>query len=167
MYLILLLFLQLQMSDTSQELDDARNNFLQVSNLESAESKGDLWLESENSTLQGYGACMYFMQAKFAKNPITKWGRFKKGKKKLDGLIDADSENVELRYLRFLFQNEMPEFLGYHQNREQDFSLIVASIDTANLLEDLKCIILKNISEVKDLASEKKLQIDKKMKKCS
>jgi len=167
MFVILFIILQLHSVNNSELLKDARNNFLQVTTMEAAEYKGDLWLDSDNTTLQAYGACMYFMQARYAKNPITKWSRFKKGKKKLDQLISENTNNLEFRYLRFLFQSEMPEFLGYHENKEGDFSFVLNHIDEEQYSNDLKCLFLENISKVEQLTSDQKNKINKKIEKCS
>jgi hypothetical protein len=167
MFVILFILLQLQSTNNSKLLNDARNNFLQVTTLDAAEYKGEEWLSSSNVNLQAYGACMYFMQARFVKNPITKWSRFKKGKKKLDGLIQQSPENIEMRYLRFIFQSEMPEFLGYHENKEEDFEFIIQQIESFEAEENLKCVILNNVSNVEQLTLDKKLVIDKKLEKCS
>lgn len=167
MFVILFIVLQLQSANNSELLDDARNNFLQVETLDAAELKGELWLESNSKELQAYGACMYFMQARYAKNPITKWGRFKKGKKKLDGLIEEQPQNLEMRYLRFLFQSEMPEFLGYHENKEVDFKFVLEQIESYEMDKELKCVILVNISNVEQLTSEQILDVEKKIEECS
>lgn len=167
MFVILFIVLQLQSANNSELLDDARNNFLQVTTMDAAELKGELWLNSEDQQLQAYGACMYFMQARYAKNPMTKWGRFKKGKKSLDALIEKQPQNIEMRYLRFLFQSEMPEFLGYHKNKADDFKFIIEQIEPHEMDAQLKCVILNNISNVEQLTSEQKLDVAKKIEKCS
>ena len=61
----------------------------------------------------------------------------------------------------------MPEFLGYHENKEDDFNFILKGIDSEEMNNNLKCVILKNISNVEALTSDKKLEIDKKLEKCS
>lgn len=167
MLVSLFIFLQLQSAFNDDFIMDARNTFLEVNTLEVAELKRVLWLQSEDSIVQAYGACMYFMEARYAKNPITKWSRFKKGKKILENLIDENPENMEMRYLRFLFQNKMPEFLGYHSNREEDLEFILQQIDTFQLETRFKCEILNNVLQIEQLTSNQKLELNKKLKICS
>ena len=167
MFLFLFIILQFQEVNSNELLHDARTNFLKVETVDLAEQKGKLWSDSNDMNLKAYGATMYFMQALYAKNPITKWSRFKKGKKILEGLINENPKNLEMRYLRFLFQNKMPEFLGYHAHKDEDFQFIIQQIDAFDLEMDLKCMILNNISNIEKLTSEQKIEINKKLQKCS
>lgn len=167
MFVFLFLMLQFPGVTTNDMLIDARENFLTIETIEAAELKEALWLADENPVVQGYGACMYFMQAKLVKNPITKWSRFKKGKKVLEKLIENNPNNIELRYQRFLFQSEMPEFLGYHENKKDDYEFILSTIDQASLEADFKCKMLENISKLKSLEPDQKLTVNKKVEACS
>ena len=67
----------------------------------------------------------------------------------------------------FLFQSEMPEFLGYHENKEGDFEFVLNHIDEEQYSNDLKCLFLENISKVEQLTSDQKNKINKKIEKCS
>lgn len=167
MFLLLFIILPFQEVNNTVLLHEARANFLKVETVELAAEKAQLWCDSNDVNLQAYGAGMYFMQARYAKNPITKWSRFKKGKKILENLIDENPKNMEMRYLRFLFQNKMPEFLGYHSNREEDFEFILQQIDTSQLESRFKCEILNNVLHIEQLTANQKIEINKKLIKCS
>jgi hypothetical protein len=76
--------------------------------------------ESEDQTIKGYHAVIWFLWADFYVNPIKKWKCFSKGKNELEELINADYNNIELRFLRLTIQDNVPAFLGYNQNIKED-----------------------------------------------
>ena len=66
-----------------------------------------------------------FFMAKHVGNPLSKYSYFYKGKKLLDGAIEKDPKNVEIRYMRYMSQLRTPSFLGYKSNMEQDKKMIL------------------------------------------
>ncbi len=78
--------------------------------------------------LLGYRAIGTMMMAKYTINPISKWSYFKKGKQLLEKAIDTDPNNVELRFLRFAAQTNIPAFLGYKEHIKSDKAFILNSI---------------------------------------
>lgn len=57
----------------------------------------------------------------------------------LEKAIQFDQKNIELRFLRYTFQTNVPSFLNYNDNKENDRVFLLQSL---NRLNDLK---LKNI----------------------
>ena len=82
-------------------------------------------LQSSNTTIEGYRSLSLIFMAKEGWNPVTKYAYFKTGKNKLDSVIGADKENVELRFLRYTVQRNAPEFLGYNENLTEDKNKIL------------------------------------------
>lgn len=82
---------------------------------------------------QGYHGAANMMIAKHVGNPFSKLSYFKNGKKILEEAIQADKENIELRFLRFSVQSEAPGFLGYRDAVEEDKKLLLQGL---NELED-------------------------------
>lgn len=155
----LIIFFFMLNSFTSSVLDDVRNLFPQINSLEEVEFHLKL-LENENSLdCKAYYAAMLFMKAKYVKFPLSKYNNFKKGKSALDQLIQKNKLNVELRYLRFVFQNEMPSFLNYDANIEDDFSTIIKEIKKSNLAKDFKLKIIKNMLLVKNITPNQTTQL--------
>lgn len=66
-----------------------------------------------------------FFMAKHAFNPISKLSYFKDGRKMIDGAIALEPDNLEMRFLRYVSQNEMPKILGYYGNKAEDKSFIL------------------------------------------
>jgi len=123
-------------------------------------------LEKENSnTAKAYIATMYFMKSKYVKFPITKYKYFKKGKRGLDTLIKNNVTDIEMRYLRFILQHQMPKFLGYHQNKNKDFEVITKNIVASILPKDYKIKILNTMLLVTNITETKTNKINLLLKK--
>ncbi|SFH88457.1 hypothetical protein SAMN05443292_0610 [Halpernia frigidisoli] len=58
--------------------------------------------------------------AKHAGNPFSKLSYFKTGKKFLEKAVSSAPESLEIRFLRYTTQTEMPAFLGYNKNMAED-----------------------------------------------
>lgn len=87
--------------------------------------------ENNDPLLLGYKAGATMLMAKHALSPFSKLSYFKKGRKLLQKAIDADKENIELRFLRFGIQTNAPSFLGYKDSIEEDKLFLIRSINTA------------------------------------
>lgn len=53
-------------------------------------------------------------------NPISKLSTFKKGKTNLENAISQDNNNIEIRFLRYSIQKNVPKFLNYYQALQAD-----------------------------------------------
>jgi hypothetical protein len=53
-------------------------------------------------------------------NPAEKLSLFKNGHKKLEAAIKNSTENVELRFLRLIIQENAPSILNYNDDLEKD-----------------------------------------------
>ena len=97
----------------------------------------ELYKESNNVTVKGYQAVIWFLWADFYINPIKKWNCFNKGVIKLDQLIESYPDNIELRFLRLTIQNNAPIFLGYNQKVNNDKQFIYSGLNRVSDM-DLK-----------------------------
>lgn len=75
--------------------------------------------------LFGYKGMADLMVCYHAFNPVTKLKYFYKGIHKLDKAIEDDKANVELRYLRFSVQCNVPPIVNYRANIDEDKSAII------------------------------------------
>jgi len=84
--------------------------------------------ETNNPLLYGYRGGATMLMAKHAFNPFSKLSYFKKGKLMLESAIKADRNNVELRFLRFTIQTNVPGFLNYNSDKNADRVFITQSL---------------------------------------
>jgi hypothetical protein len=89
----------------------------------------------------GYRACATMLMAKHVFNPFSKLSYFKRGRDILEKAIKADRDNIELRFLRYTIQTNVPAFLNYDQFKELDRLFLVNSISKLND-QKLKKIII-------------------------
>ena len=78
--------------------------------------------------MMGYKGSIYALMSKHSGNPFSKMSYFNDGKKLLEGAIDQDSANAELRFLRITMQVNLPSFLMYNENIEEDKVLLIAGL---------------------------------------
>lgn len=97
--------------------------------------KGPVNLKSE--FLKGYTGMCYMLKAKFAWNPYSKLSYFFKGKNYLEDAILTSTSSVELRFLRFSVQTNVPAILNYSGKIEEDKKIILGGY-AAILDSDLK-----------------------------
>lgn len=84
--------------------------------------------ERNSPLLLGYKGGATMIMAKHSFNPFSKMSYFKNGKTILEKAIQADNNNVELRFLRYTIQTNVPSFLGYSSQIEKDQSFLKQSV---------------------------------------
>jgi hypothetical protein len=101
---------------------------------------------NESATVQAYVCAVEMKQAEYPINPISKLKIFNRTKKKLNILIRDNPENIDLRYVRLLLQEQTPSILGYKDNIEEDKKFLKNEFDLKNISKDLKEYIYQNTS---------------------
>ncbi len=96
--------------------------------------------DKNNALFLGYRGSANMMMAKHLINPFSKLSYFKKGKLMLEKAIQFDQKNVELRFLRYTIQTNVPSFLNYSDNKENDRVFLLQSLNRMND-QKLKIII--------------------------
>lgn len=158
---LFLFFMLFSISIYGIEIEEIRNNFLNISSIKEADNYINLLEKSDLKEANAYKAAMLLMKAKFAFFPFNKWSYFKNGSELLDSSIIANSKNVEMRYIRFLFQSEIPKFLGYHKNIEQDYNFIINNIVHCSLPLNFKHTMLSKMLLVKGITGNQSKEINK------
>ena len=77
------------------------------------------------SLKNAYSAAAEMALGKYKFNPITKLNAFNAGRKKLETSLRADSNNVEIRYIRYAIQMSAPSFLGYNKDIATDKTFLL------------------------------------------
>jgi hypothetical protein len=155
----LIIFFFMLSTLSASVLDKVRNHFPEINSVEEAEFYLKLLENEKSPESQAYYAAMLFMKSKYVKFPLTKYKYFKKGKTALDQLIQENKTNVEMRYLRFVFQNEMPNFLNYNSDIQEDFLVITKGIEKSDLNREFKHKMLKNMLLVKNVTADQTTKI--------
>lgn len=120
----------------------------------------DTYTEKNNALLAGYKACATMMMANYVTNPYSKLSNFREGKNLLEKCIKTDSENIELRFLRFSVQSKAPSFLGYNSSIKSDKRFLINSIHNLND-SDLKERIISFLKNSEHLTPGEKLKLIK------
>lgn len=91
--------------------------------------------------LQCYKGAAYMIEAKYAFNPFTKVAKFRKGKSAIEYAIKQEPKDLEMRFLRFSIQTNLPLLLGYHQHIEVDKRVLLDEVMKLNDPELKKNIV--------------------------
>ena len=149
----ILLIILLHLTGYNNDIDIIRKLYLSAhTNEYNCNNLGEKLTSIEDNTsilIKGYEGCFYFIKCKFINNPIEKLICFRKGKKLLETAIKEDPKSVELKFLRYSIQKNLPRFLSYHDNLERDLNFVNANITNINNKEEQKFIInsLKSITK--------------------
>ncbi|MEO6135614.1 MAG: hypothetical protein ABIP35_10705 [Ginsengibacter sp.] len=111
--------------------------------------------ENNNALLSGYKGSATMMMAKYVFNPFSKMSYFNKGKNILENAINTEKNNVELRFIRYCVQTNIPFFLGYKSDIKPDKEFILASLKKLDEIP-LRTMIVEYFGEQEDLSSLEK-----------
>ena len=114
--------------------------------------------EKNNALYAGYKACATMMMANYVFNPFRKMSYFSKGKNLLERSIEADKENVELRFLRFSIQNNIPSFLFYKGSINSDKTFLMKRIYALKDVQ-LKQMIVAFLKDSDSLTAQEKQKL--------
>jgi hypothetical protein len=109
--------------------------------------------ETNDALFYGYKASATMIMAKHVFNPFSKLSYFNKGKNMMEKAIATAPQNVELRFLRFAAQTEIPSFLGYKEDIKNDKKFLLNSLARVDDI-DLKKEIVAFLKE-SDYVTEK------------
>lgn len=102
--------------------------------------------ESNQPLIDGYRAATCMVMAKHVFNPYSKFKYFSDGKKLLEKTISKFPENTELRLIRFAIQINVPNFLGYYKEINDDKLFLInnfSKLDTKSQTDNQLRIIIK------------------------
>ena len=140
-------------------LENVRDQFPYITSLDEANKFIEKLKNDSSPEAKGYTGAMILMKSRYIKGPFSKLKYFKQGKKILDNDINKNPEVIEIRYIRFLMQKQIPKFLGYNKNIEEDFNLISKKLLESDLNKNLKIKMLDTMLLVDDLSEINKNKI--------
>ena len=93
-----------------------------------------------------YKGVSEMIKAKYLINPFNKWNKFKNGRKLIEQAVRDSPQGVEIRFLRFCIQTNLPGFLGYSKDIAADQTFLldkVNQLDDNGLKQNIKNYLLK------------------------
>jgi len=146
-------------------IENVRSQFPNVNSLDKANEFIEILKDDNSPEAKGYTAAMILMKSRYVKGPFAKLKFFKQGKKILDNDILENPDCIEIRYIRFLMQKQIPDFLRYNKNIEEDFKFIAGKLLSSNFRSSFKIKMLKNMLLVDNLSEIEKNKINQILNK--
>ena len=114
-------------------------------------------LAPNSAVMLAYKGAVTMMLAKFQFNPVSKFSYFNKGKAILEQAVVKDKNNIEIIYIRYCIQCNVPSFLDYKNNLTTDKQFLLSNLSSLKD-KDLKTRIVKFLKASGNLtAAEYKL----------
>ena len=137
---LLLLFLPINRGNATDVADDATEPNLHtirkllITALNSSKTTDSLYknldgLKNRSSLINGYMGTLQALKAKHTWNPYFKIKYLNDAEKTFKGAVAGDPSNIEIRFMRFSVEHNVPGFLGYTKNLVADRTEIVKQID--------------------------------------
>ncbi len=131
---------------SSQDLERFRKLMQQAEHSDSAsktlfEDSRRSYDSSRKPIALAFFALGNFLMAKHSTNPITQYYYFSKGQKALEEAVRKDPKNLEIRFIRFMSQDQAPAVLGYRSNLAADRKFILSEMkrsSDADLIRKIK-----------------------------
>ncbi len=134
---------------SAKGIDEVRTEFHGIDSEKKLNDFIEMVAEVEDERKVPYQIAALMKRAEYTSNPFKKLKFFSQGKQELEAFITSNPTNIEAHYVRLLIQSEVPEFLGYRQDVNQDCSFIIEHLDTAPLPLSYKKTIKHTMNELK------------------
>ncbi|HAR73594.1 MAG TPA: hypothetical protein DCR77_09370 [Flavobacteriaceae bacterium] len=85
----------------------------------------------DNQTIIAYKGASKILKARYIKDKETKKQYFTDGATLINNSIKKDSKDVENRLIRLIVQENIPKFIKYNQNIQEDKTFIVENYSSA------------------------------------
>ena len=121
--------------------------------------------DTHQPKMLGYKAVASMMMCNYVTNPYTRVKYFYAGKGDLEKAIKTSPADVELRYLRYAVQENVPGVLNYNGSMSEDRKILVTYLNDAANREndpDLHARIMKYMLNSKTVPAETKKHISSK-----
>lgn len=96
-----------------------------------------LKLDPKPNTLQyAYLGATEALLAKYSFNPITKLRYLNSACQKLNQSIASNPTNIEIRYMRFSIEVNVPSYLGYSKHINEDKGILIKGLSTTSITKE-------------------------------
>lgn len=106
-----------------------------------------------------YKGAYTMMKAKYVSSPFKKYAYFNEGKTLIEKAIEQAPKNLEIRYLRATLQANLPKFLNYYENINDDIDFVLTNLKTAEISKEVKYKIIINLVAANLISKEQKATI--------
>ncbi len=116
----------------SKQLSNVRNGFYEA--VQNSQKVDQLFnqiekVKPQSSLIKVYKGATYAIKAKNKWNPWSAIKLLKKSKKKMNEAVKIAPKNLEIRFIRFAVQKNIPNYLGFSDNIEEDKKYIIKNIN--------------------------------------
>ena len=101
---------------------------------------------SSEPSILAYVIAIEIKQIDYTFNPFTKFKIFKKNKKQLNFMLKENPDDIHLRYIRLVLQENTPSILGYNRFLEEDKLFLKHKMAIVDDTDYLDFYIHKNTS---------------------
>lgn len=112
-------------------------------------------LEIDQNTQKAYLGASEVILSDFKKGISKKIKSFKSGRNLIEDAIKTDQDNIELRLIRLIIQNQVPKILNYHSEIDSDKSFIIEHFSKAP--PEVKSYV-KDVSKTLEIFSKEELE---------
>lgn len=153
-FLILFVFLS---SLSTDELKKVRSLFEQASeSSEKTEKLKQLTIKQNSALCKGYHGISYALSAKHAFNPYTKLNYVKKSLSLLNDAVLADNKEVEIRFLRFSVEENVPSVVSFVSHINEDKKFIIENLNNKH---SYYLVINAYMKKSKSLSTDEKTKL--------
>lgn len=146
----------------SNGLEQARYSFPDIARNEQKLERLQNELHSKRDVIsKAYYGAFVMMSAEHTSYPLRKYNRFQKGKTILESCIRQKPQLAELRYIRFMIQSNVPSFLGYSSQLEEDLDLILKHKKQLSADAKLYQRVKSNLKKIDNLPAQLQSKIEK------
>ncbi len=118
-------------------------------------------VESDSSVLfLAYYGTAITMKADLEKGKINKYRVFTEGRDILESAIDKNRKSVEMRYLRFAVQSNIPRILGYN-DLDEDKKFLLSNLQAIQHInnKELQEVIYSTLLSISDISENEKQKL--------
>lgn len=121
-------FLCLSFQDTG-DISRVREYYLKAKdNSADADNLFNLTKDKTGSIYRAYQGTSWAFRAKHHSNPIKKLEYLRKGLEQLNNAVVSDAINVEIRFLRFSVEDNIPSMISFTSHLNEDKQMIIGSL---------------------------------------
>jgi len=119
-----LLLFSLLLHNSNDDVKQVVKEFHQLTTEETELDFINRYFDSQNPSIMAYVTTISMKQAEHSLNPFRKLQLFEINRDRLNLLIEENSTNIHLRYVRLISQENTPFFLGYNDSIEEDKKIL-------------------------------------------